>query len=224
LELGNARIGAGDLPGAEAPLQDALRLAQSSYGATSLESGRALWALGMLRHAQGQFTEAKRLYKQSLGILETAPAPQVDISAVLDDLAKVYAREQQWAPAKQLLQREGRLAEAEPLLRDVVATRLSLHGPDHYQVGYARVSLAMLLHDQGNLAAAESEFRQALAIYDKNLPANHQWRAALLMHFARLSQRVRTRPKPTPSTPTPWRISASGVKRRMNSTAPCRCY
>jgi tetratricopeptide (TPR) repeat protein len=42
------------------------------------------------------------------------------------------------------------------------------------------------LHDQGNLVAAESEFRQALAIYEKSLPANHQWRAALLMHFARL--------------------------------------
>ena len=44
----------------------------------------------------------------------------------------------------------------------------------------------MLLHDQGKLAAAESEFRQALAIYDKSLPANHQYRASALMHFARL--------------------------------------
>jgi tetratricopeptide (TPR) repeat protein len=63
---------------------------------------------------------------------------------------------------------------------------LSLYRPNHYKVGYARVSLAMLLHDQGNLAEAESEFRQALAIYDKSLPSNHQWRASLLMHFARL--------------------------------------
>ena len=53
-----------------------------------------------------------------------------------------------------LLQREGRLAEAEPLLRDVVSTTLSLYGPDIYNVGYARVSLAMLLHDQGNLGGS----------------------------------------------------------------------
>jgi tetratricopeptide (TPR) repeat protein len=53
-------------------------------------------------------------------------------------------------------------------------------------VGYSRVSLAILLHDKGDLAASESEFRQALAIYDKSLPENHQYRAALLMHFARL--------------------------------------
>ena len=85
-----------------------------------------------------------------------------------------------------LLQREGRLAEAEPLLRDAVSIRLILYGPEHYKVGYARVSLAMLLHDKGDLAGSESEFRQALAIYDKSLPANHQYRASLLMHFARL--------------------------------------
>ena len=85
-----------------------------------------------------------------------------------------------------LLQREGRLAEAEPLLRDAVAIRLALYGQDHYNVGYARVSLAMLLHDKGDLAGSEDEFRQALAIYDKSLPANHQYRASLLMHFARL--------------------------------------
>ena len=85
-----------------------------------------------------------------------------------------------------LLQREGRLVEAEPLLRDAVAIRLSLFGPDNYNVGYGRVSLAMLLHDKGDLVGSENEFRQSLAIYDKTLPANHQYRAALLMHFARL--------------------------------------
>jgi serine/threonine protein kinase/Tfp pilus assembly protein PilF len=257
LELGRARIGAGDLNAADAPLQEALHLSQSNFGAASQESGRALWVLGKLRQQQGQFGEAKDLYKRALAISETTLAPQTDVSAVLDDLAQIYSREQQWALAKQtyeralevdrrvlgddhprvaihlqnlavvaqnmgdlkqaealyrdvilrqeraygdrhpetavtkgnygyLLQREGRLAEAEPLLRDVVATRLSLHGPDHYQVGYARVSLGMLLHEKGDLPGAESEFRQALAIYDKSLSMNHQWRAALLMHFARL--------------------------------------
>jgi tetratricopeptide (TPR) repeat protein len=48
------------------------------------------------------------------------------------------------------------------------------------------VSLAMLLHDQGKLPGAEAEFRLALAEYDKSLPANHQYRASALMHFARL--------------------------------------
>ncbi len=78
------------------------------------------------------------------------------------------------------------MAEAEPLLRGALDAKLAVYGPDNYKVGYTRVSLAMLLHDQGNLAAAESEFRQALAIYDKSLPANHLYRASALMYLARL--------------------------------------
>jgi tetratricopeptide (TPR) repeat protein len=42
------------------------------------------------------------------------------------------------------------------------------------------------LHDQGKLAEAETEFRQALDEYDKSLPATHQYRASALMHLARL--------------------------------------
>jgi eukaryotic-like serine/threonine-protein kinase len=256
LELGRAHMGAGDLTAAEAPMQQALRLAQSD-GAISVETGRALWTLGMLRYQQGNNNEAKELYNRSLGILTSSKAPQTDISPVLNDLARVYTREHQWALAKQayeqaleidrralgddhprvafrlqnlaivaqnmgdlqqaeslyleaikrqehtygdrhpetviakgnygmLLQREGRLTEAEPLLRDAVSTSVSLYGADNYNVGYPRVSLAILLHDKGDLASSESEFRQALAIYDKSLPANHQYRASLLMYFARL--------------------------------------
>jgi serine/threonine protein kinase/Tfp pilus assembly protein PilF len=257
LELGRAYMGAGNLAAAEAPMQQALHLAQSDAGAISLETGRALWTLGMLRYHQGENSEAKELYIRSLSILNSSKAPQTDISPVLNDLASVYVVEHQWPLAKQayeqaleidrralgddhprvafrlqnlaivaqnmgdlklaetllldalkrqehiygdrhpetviakgnygmLLQREGRLTEAEPLLRDAVSTRVSLYGPDNYNVGYARVSLAILLHDKGDFAAAENEFRQALAIYDNSLPANHQYRAALLMHFARL--------------------------------------
>jgi serine/threonine protein kinase/Flp pilus assembly protein TadD len=257
LELGRARIGAGDLPAAEAPLQEALRLAQQDTGAMSIATGHSLWSLGMLRFEQGQIGEAKDLYVRSLDILNKSHAPQTDVSAVLSDLAKVYVLEQQWELAKQtheraleidrrvlgdddprvafrlhnlaivaqnmgdlhlaetlyldalarqehiygdrhpetasakgnyglLLQREGRLSEAEPLLRGALESRLSLYGPNHFMVGYARVSLAILLHDKGDLASSESEFRQALAVYDNSLPASHQYRAALLMHFARL--------------------------------------
>ena len=257
LELGRAYMGAGNLVAAEAPMLQALHLAQSDTGAVSVETGRALWTLGMLRYQQGKNSEAKDLYVRSLGILNSSKAPQTDISPVLNDLATVYISEHQWAQAKQayeqaleidrralgddhprvafrlqnlaivaqnmgdlrqaealyleaikrqehtygdrhpetviakgnygmLLQREGRLTEAEPLLRDAVATRVSLYGPDNYNVGYARVSLAILLHDKGDFVNSESEFRQALAIYDNSLPANHQYRASLLMHFARL--------------------------------------
>jgi tetratricopeptide (TPR) repeat protein len=108
----------------------------------------------------------------------------------------------------------------------------------------------MLLHDQGKLAAAESEFRQALAIYDQITAANHQYRASALMHFGRLlvdrgkpdealamsDQSIKiwtaTSPSASPSTAQAHAIhayalayiSAGRAKRRMNSTAPCRCW
>ena len=71
-------------------------------------------------------------------------------------------------------------------MRSAFDVVLKLYGPNNYNVAYARVSLAMLLHDKGDLPAAEDEFRQALAVYDKSLPADHQYRASALMHFARL--------------------------------------
>jgi serine/threonine protein kinase/Tfp pilus assembly protein PilF len=257
LELGRAYIGAGNLPAAEAPLQQALRLAQSDAGAVSVQTGQALSTLGMLRYQEGKNSEAKELYIRSLRTLKASNAPQTDLSPVLNDLATVYIRDYQWQLAKEayeqaleidrrvlgddhpkvafrlqnlaivaqnmgdlkgaellyqdalqrelhaygerhpeiastkgnyglLLQRLGRLAEAEPLLRSALDIRLSLYGPSHFMVGYYRVSLAILLHDKGDLAGSENEFRQALEIYDRSLPVNHQYRAALLMHFARL--------------------------------------
>jgi eukaryotic-like serine/threonine-protein kinase len=192
LELGNARIGAGDLPGAEAPLRDALRISQSHYGAGSLESGRALWAIGMLRHAQGQFADAKRLYKQSLGIMETASASQSDISAVLDDLAKVYAREQQWVLAKQTYERSleidrrvlgddhprvaerlndlaivaqnmGDLKLAETLYLDAIQRNQRAYGERHPETAVAKGNYGLLLQREGRLAEAEPLLRDVIA-------------------------------------------------------------
>ena len=39
---------------------------------------------------------------------------------------------------------------------------------------------------RASLREAEDQFRQALAVYDKSLPANHQYRASALMYLARL--------------------------------------
>ena len=71
LELGRAHWNAGDLAGAEAPLQEALHLSQSDFGAASQQTGRALWALGVLRYQQGRFVDAKELYNRGLNILES---------------------------------------------------------------------------------------------------------------------------------------------------------
>jgi len=193
LELGQAQIGAGNLAGAEAPLQEALHLSQSNFGATSQESGHALWILGKLRQQQGQFGEAKDLYKRALAISETTLAPQTDVAAVLDDLAQIYSRDQQWALAKQTYQRAldvdrrilgddhprvamhlqnlavvaqnmGDLVQAEALYRDVIRRQERTYGDRHPETVVAKGNYGLLLQREGRLAEAEPLLREVVSM------------------------------------------------------------
>ncbi len=149
-----------------------------------------------------------------------------------------------------LLQREGRLAEAEPLLRDAVAMRLSLYGPDHYKVGYARVSLAMLLHDKGDLAGSRKrispsarDLRQ-IAARESSVSRGtaHAFRAPAggsrinpPKRLPRATNRSRSGPRPrrpsSPQTALAHAIHAYALehlancrRRPRNSTPRCRCW
>jgi serine/threonine protein kinase/Tfp pilus assembly protein PilF len=193
LELGSARFHASDLNGAEAPLQEALHLSQSDFGASSQESGRSLWALGQLRYRQDRLVEAKELYNRSLDVLETAAAPATDVSALLDDLAQVYADEQQWALARQTYERAlevdrrvlgddhprvamrlnnlavvaqniGDLKLAESLYRDAIRRDELAYGDQHPETGAGRGNYGLLLQREGRLAEAEPLLRSALDV------------------------------------------------------------
>jgi serine/threonine protein kinase/Tfp pilus assembly protein PilF len=193
LELGRARIGAGDLTAAEAPLQQALHLAQKDAGARSLESGHALWALGILRYQQGQLGDAKDLYLRSLGILESTHAPETDVSHVLSDLAGVYMWEHQWDLAKQtheraleidrrllgdndprvairlnnlaiVAQNMGDLQQAESLYRDAIRRNEQTYGERHPETAAAKGNYGLLLQREGRLAEAETLLRGALEV------------------------------------------------------------
>jgi serine/threonine protein kinase/Tfp pilus assembly protein PilF len=192
LELGRAHMGAGDLTAAEAPMQQALRLAQSDAGAISVETGRALWTLGMLRYQQGRNNEAKELYNRSLGILNSSKAQQTDISPVLNDLARVYTREHQWAPAKQayeqaleidrralgddhprvafrlqnlaiVAQNMGDLRQAETLYLEAIKRQEHTYGDRHPETVIAKGNYGMLLQREGRLTEAEPLLRDAVS-------------------------------------------------------------
>jgi tetratricopeptide (TPR) repeat protein len=176
LELGRAQIGAGKLAHAEEPLQEALHLAQNNFGAASLESGHALWELGMLRLQQGQNAEAKDLYIRSLRILEASNAQQADVSAVLDDLATVYTREQQWALAKQTYERS----------LDIDRRVL---GEDHPRVARRFNNLAIVAQNMGDLARAERLYRESIRLHERTYGERHPETAAVKGNLGLLLQR-----------------------------------
>jgi serine/threonine protein kinase len=204
LEQGRALSGTGDLRGAEAPLEEALHLSQTEFGATSRESGRAMWELGRLRHKQGQFGDAKGLYMRSLDILEDTQAPPTDVSALLDDLAQVYAREQQWTLAKQTYERAldvdrrvlgedhprvamhlhnlavvaqntGDLQKAEALYRDAIRRKERAYGAQDAQTAAAKGNYGSLLQREGRLEEAEPLLRSALALTLAQYGPNHNY-------------------------------------------------
>lgn len=202
LELGRAYIGAGALNGAEAPLQEALHRSQQEYGASSQESGQALRVLGQLRQAQGRFGDANDLYRRSLDILEATRAPATEVSALLDDLAQIYARNQQWALAKQTYERAlavdrrilgddhprvamhlhnlavaeqnlGDLQAAEALYRDAIRRKERAYGADDAQTAAAKGNYGSLLEREGRLAEAEPLLRSALSLTLAQYGPNH---------------------------------------------------
>ena len=193
LELGRAYIGAGDLPAAEAPLQQALHLAQSDSGPNSAATGHALWTLGMLRFQQGQISQAKELYIRSLAILESSKAPETDVSPVLSDLAAAYMGDQQWPLAKQayeqaleidrrvlgddhpkiafrlqnlaiVAQNSGHLSEAEALYKDALQREERTYGDRHPETAVTKGNYGLLLQREGRLAEAEPLLRDAVSI------------------------------------------------------------
>ena len=202
LAQGRARLGSGDLVGADASLQSALRLAQSNFGAGSLETARSLWGLGELRHAQGRFNDAEGLYNRGLTLFETQHASPTDVSWLLDDLAKIYEREQQWALAKLTYERAleidrhllgedhpriavhlhnlafvtenlGELKQAEVLYRDAISRQERIYGEHHPVTASAWGNFGLLLQREGRLSEAEPYLRRALAVMLSLYGPNH---------------------------------------------------
>jgi serine/threonine-protein kinase len=176
LELGRVLFEGGNLQSAETPLQQALRLSQQEFGAGDLESGRALWALGQLRHLQGNAGGAIDLYKRALAILETTQAPAIEVARLLDDLAQDYERQQKWILAKQTFER------ALTLDRDIL-------GNDHPRVASHLQNLAIVAQNMGDLKGAESLYREAIASKQRAFGDRHPETAAAQGNFALLLER-----------------------------------
>ena len=156
--------------------QQALDLAEKSWGPDHPNVAAALRSLADAVGAQNRFAQAEPLYKRSLAIREKALGPDhPDVANSLSGLAELYYN-------------QGQRMQAELALKRVVAILEKALGSDHPDVAASRINLAALYNNQGQFAQAESLYKRALPILEKNLGSDHPNVAITLSSIAELYQ------------------------------------
>ncbi len=139
---------------AETAIRSALEKAETS--AKPLQVARSLNELGMLLQIRGDFLHAEELYRRAIAIWETSPEQQLNLAAVLNNLANVYGAEAQYD-------------KAEPLCRRALEIQMRISGPESRGVADTLSNLGSLQYVRGHYAEAESTFRKVLVIWGRLL-------------------------------------------------------
>jgi tetratricopeptide (TPR) repeat protein len=142
------------LSGDPAVVEAAYRLAldhiTAAYGPRSVHAGIALSNLGSCLYGYDRLDQARPLFEAALTILREKLVGGHPITAVT--LYNLSA----------LLQSEGELDRAAALGKECLDLNLQLFGPDHPESVDARLGLAMIQYDCGELAAALDNFEPVL--------------------------------------------------------------
>ena len=148
--------------------------AAQEYSVTTPETARLLNKMGLFFFAKALFSEAERLMRLALQIVEQSCGPQhPTVANRLTNLAL-------------LLRDIGRVTEAEPLMRRALQIGEQSCGPDHPDVAAAMNNLALLLQDTNRLSEAEPLFRRALQIAEQSYEPDHPNVAKALNNLAQL--------------------------------------
>lgn len=138
---------------AERAYASAVNASERQLGPMHPKVGRQLTKLGDIRLLLERVIPAEQAFRRALAIAVRAP-PDAGRATVVSGLG-------------QTLQKQGRFAEAEPLLRDALALQKKLSGAEHAQTAEQMAILASLLADRGEIAEAERLYRQALAMSER---------------------------------------------------------
>ncbi len=116
--------------------------------------GNVLQGLAFTYGESGNYAEAERYAREALPLLEGAIYEGHDLYANgLNTLANI-------------LRRQFKLDEAEPLFRRFVARQTEILGKNHFLVARAQNNLATLLRAKGDYTGAEQALLEALRIYE----------------------------------------------------------
>lgn len=166
--------------------------------------------LGALRQAQGELSEAARLYADALTTLDDRlPGDEAERDRALAGLGDASYGVRDFAAARRAYQQllEGRIATsrsdsaavgeayyrlanataklgdgaaAEQLYRQAIATFEAAFGPDHLQIALATNNGAIAARRRGDYLEARRLFERSLAIFEGNLGPDHPYVAGTL--------------------------------------------
>ncbi len=112
-------------------------------------------------YQDGKYTEATKIYEESLEVAEKVFGPNhPNVATSMSNLAGLYGA-------------QGKYSEAEPLFKRALAIREKALGPDHLDVAISLNDLAELYRSQGRYTEAEPLYKRSLPIYVKALEADH---------------------------------------------------
>jgi tetratricopeptide (TPR) repeat protein len=145
---------AGNYLAAAASYSGAVRMAERP-GSSYLQLPLSLNSLANVDVELGNVTEAERLYRRSLGILEKGgDGESPRYAVILRNLGSLYIE-------------RGEFARGEALLRKSLAMNARLLAPDDQEVAATRNALAEALTTEGNYGEAERLLEQAQVILEK---------------------------------------------------------
>jgi tetratricopeptide (TPR) repeat protein len=130
-------------PEAESVYEEALKVAEDTFGSDHLNVAISLNNLAGLYISKGNYAEIEPLYKRALEIVEKAHGPDhPDVAISLKNLAELYYN-------------QGRYAEAEPLYKSSLKILEKVLGLDHPEVAIMLEHMAELYKKIGKEDEAE---------------------------------------------------------------------
>ena len=150
--LGTTLFYSGDLPAAEAPMREALKLRQQALGMDHARTADSINNLGVLLYQSGRYDEALAEYQLALPIYKKVyGAEHPLVATILNNIGRSALM-------------AGRIDEAEPLLRQSISMTEKFEGGDHEDMVAPLNSVAMIDAYHDRLDAARGEFKRAESI------------------------------------------------------------
>jgi eukaryotic-like serine/threonine-protein kinase len=201
-------------------LEDALRARERLYGPAHHDVAETLNELGALARETGQLAEADQYYSRALSIARSlTPPDQALFSRSLSGMAGVRLRTGEYAQAESLYLQaqaaavgarftsepdpgylsglaaayfyQGRFAEAEPLMRRLLAEEERAYGPDHPYVAAGLNNLGGVYYELGRYDDALAMYERARQIVERTLGSSHPNLALALNNIGEAQWKLR---------------------------------